>query len=299
MSYCIYLRKSRKDLESESQNTEDTLLRHEQSLVAFAKQQGLFIERIYREIVSGETIQSRPVMQHLLSEVQAGLWEGVLVMEIERLARGDTIDQGLIARSFRYSNTKIITPLKTYHPDNPFDQEYFEFHLFMSRREYLSINRRMQAGRAASVLEGKFASNVPPYGYRREKLLHQKGFQLVPDPCEAPAIPLIFTAYAKEGASLAEICHLLTAQGFSPRRSKRFSCASVRDILKNPVYIGKLRWNYRKTMAVFEQGDVKKIRPRQPNYLIADGLHEPLIESSLFESAQKRMLERKNSPTWK
>ena len=45
-------------------------------------------EAIYREIVSGETIASRPVMQQVLSEVEQGLWSGAFVMEIERLARG-------------------------------------------------------------------------------------------------------------------------------------------------------------------------------------------------------------------
>lgn len=45
--------------------------------------------------MSGETIAARPVMQQLLHEVEQNLWDGVLVMEVERLARGDTIDQEL------------------------------------------------------------------------------------------------------------------------------------------------------------------------------------------------------------
>lgn len=36
----------------------------------------------------------------------------MLVMEVERLARGDAIDQGIVAQTFKYSNTKIITPIK-------------------------------------------------------------------------------------------------------------------------------------------------------------------------------------------
>ena len=68
--------------------------------------------------MSGETIAARPVMQQLLIEIEQNVWSGVLVMEIERLARGDTIDQGIVAQAFKYSNTKIITPLKTYDPTN-------------------------------------------------------------------------------------------------------------------------------------------------------------------------------------
>ena len=80
-------------------------------------------------------------------------------MEVERLARGDTIDQGIVAQTFKFSDTKIITPIKTYNPNNEFDEEYFEFGLFMSRREYKTINRRLQRGRMASVKDGKYVAN--------------------------------------------------------------------------------------------------------------------------------------------
>ena len=47
------------------------------------------------------------------------------MVEVERLARGDTKDQGTIAEAFKYTNTKIITPTKIYDPQNEFDEEYF------------------------------------------------------------------------------------------------------------------------------------------------------------------------------
>ena len=156
MSYCIYLRKSRKDLEAEQHGEGETLARHESALLSLAKSRSLIIGAVYREVVSGETISARPVMQQLLHEVEAGMWSGVLVMEVERLARGDTIDQGIVQRAFQYSNTLIVTPMKTYDPANEFDQEYFEFGLFMSRREYAAIKRRMQSGRYAAVRDPYF-----------------------------------------------------------------------------------------------------------------------------------------------
>ena len=150
--YLIYLRKSRSDLEAEAHGEGETLSRHEHTLLELAKRQHLNVTDIYREVVSGDTIAARPMMQRVLSEVEQGVWSGVLVMEVERLARGDTIDQGIIAQTFKFSGTKIITPIKTYDPDNEFDEEYFEFGLFMSRREYKIINRRLQRGRLASAV---------------------------------------------------------------------------------------------------------------------------------------------------
>ena len=151
MPYCLYVRKSRADAEAEARGEGETLARHTNTLLELAKLRHLDITQIYREIVSGETIAARPVMQQLLSEVEQGMWDGVLVMEVERLARGDTVDQGIVAQTFKFSNTKIITPVKDYDPNNEFDEEYFEFGLFMSRREYKTINRRLQRGQSSSL----------------------------------------------------------------------------------------------------------------------------------------------------
>ena len=134
MPYAIYLRKSRKDRDLDTQSGEDTLSRHRTQLLTLADSMTLPIGHIYQEVVSGETIAARPEMRRLLDAVEQNAWEGVLVMEVERLARGDTIDQGVVFQAFRYSGTKIITPSKVYDPENEFDEEYFEFGLFMSRR---------------------------------------------------------------------------------------------------------------------------------------------------------------------
>lgn len=175
LQYCMYLRKSRTDLEAEARGEGETLKRHEKILLELARKMNINITQIYREVVSGESIAARPVMQELLSDVEKGLWDGVFVVEVERLARGDTMDQGLVAQTFKYSHTKIITPLKIYDPSNEFDEEYFEFGLFMSQREYKTINRRLQRGRLQSVKEGKFVGSVAPYGYKRKNL------KMIPD----------------------------------------------------------------------------------------------------------------------
>lgn len=121
--YAIYLRKSRKDLELEAMGEGETLARHKNALLELAQKKELKIAKIYEEMVSGESIEDRPQIQELLNEVIAGKYRGVLVMEIERLARGNTRDQGEIAEAFWGSETLIITPSKTYDPTNEFDEE--------------------------------------------------------------------------------------------------------------------------------------------------------------------------------
>ena len=77
MSYCIYLRKSRADKELCSE--EEVLKRHETTLLELAKNRSYNITKIFREVVSGETLAARPQMQQLLSEVENGLWKVFLL----------------------------------------------------------------------------------------------------------------------------------------------------------------------------------------------------------------------------
>lgn len=291
MSYCMYLRKSRTDLEAELQGEGETLTRHENILLNLARKQKLIVTAIYKEVVSGETISARPVMQQLLTEIEQGSWEGVLVIEIERLARGDTIDQGIVSQAFKYSNTKIITPMKIYDPNNEYDEEYFEFGLFMSRREYKTINRRLQRGRLESVKEGKYLGSIAPYGYKRKKLDKEKGYTLEVVSEEAEVVKLIFDMYAKQNKGIGLITRYLNSLEIKPRKADVWVIATIQDILKNPIYIGKIKWNSRPTSKNVVDGKVIKHRKRnkKEDIILVDGLHESIIEEQLFNSVQESL----------
>ncbi len=286
----MYLRKSRSDLKPGAA-AEDILSRHEQTLRELAAQQGIMVDAVYREVVSGENIAGRPMMQRLLSEVESGMWEGVLVMEIERLARGNTVDQGIIIQSFLCSGTKIITPMKVYSPEDEFDEEYFEFSLFMSRREYKTINRRMQRGRLSSVKEGKFVGSVPPYGYQKHKLPDQKGYTLTPIPAQAEVVRYIFTAYTS-GQTAKAIAAALNAKGICTAKGNLWKQNAILDLLKNPVYIGKIRWNARKIKKSTHMGQTVIHRPHNEQAIIAEGMHPAIVEEALFMEAAKRFHKR-------
>jgi len=290
--YCIYLRKSRADAEAEARGEGETLARHEKILLELARKLNIDIVKIYREIVSGETIASRPVVQQLLSDVEQCIWKGVLVMEVERLARGDTIDQGIVAQTFKYTGTKIITPLKTYDPNNEYDEEYFEFGLFMSRREYKTINRRLQGGRLRSVKEGKYVGNKPPYGYVRKKLVKEKGYTLEPHPEQAKVVRLIFDLYTgPERLGVSKIVRRLNEMKIPTVSGGPWVPETVQNILHNPVYIGKIRWNARPVIKKMVNGQLVKERPRAKDALIVDGIHKPIIDIQTWKTAQEYLSE--------
>ncbi|MDD4797720.1 MAG: recombinase family protein [Eubacteriales bacterium] len=303
--YCLYLRKSRSDLAAEARGEGESLARHEGILMRLAKSRGYTIGAVYKEIVSGDTIAARPVVQHLLREVEQGKWRGVLVVEVERLARGETIDQGVVAQTFKYSNTLIITPLKIYDPNNEFDEEYFEFGLFMSRREYKTINRRLQQGRAAASMEGKYVGSRCPFGYRRVLLQSVKGITLEIVPEEAQIVKMIFDFYLHGtvndqgkpvACGYAHITRLLNASNLPAARSKRWSPATIAGMLRNPIYTGKIRWNHRPQVKAMSDGEIVTSRPRNPECLLMPGLHEPIISDEQFAAVATKIQRRGHAP---
>lgn len=320
--YFMYLRKSRADREPNSpgpwanpprehgsetdsslqdgQETADPLARQEAILRSLAARLKLPIHRIYREIVSGESLANRPEIRRMLLDMEEGSCAGVLVTEIERLARGDALDQGWILRAFRYTNVKIITPSKIYDPLDEADEEFFEFGLFMSRREYKTIVRRLNAGRKAAAREGRYLAPDAPYGYERVLLPEGRGFTLKPVAKEAQTVQMIYDLYLHgrngEACGFRKVAACLDALHIPPRKSLSWSPSSIRDILKNETYTGRIVWQKRREITALEQGILKKRRIASKDYLCAAGLHEAIISEQQFEEAAALMASRKNPP---
>ena len=82
--YCIYLRKSRADLEAEAHGEGETLSRHKTALLELARRMGITISATYEEIVSGETIIGANVFKDFFAGIRdivggrAGSYESVL-----------------------------------------------------------------------------------------------------------------------------------------------------------------------------------------------------------------------------
>ena len=308
MMYSIYLRKSRRDIEAEQRGEGETLARHRVMLTELAARRGLPIGRIYQEIVSGDTISDRPVMQELLRDVQAGQWAGVLVAEIERLARGDTIDQGIVAQAFKFSGTHIITPTRDYDPDDEADEEYFEFGLFMSRREYKTTRRRLQAGRLASVKEGKYMGTRPPFGYERYKLKGEKGWSLRIVPEKAEIVRMIFSLYlhgrditvngqtVHEDMGAQKIANLLRKMGLKTDLGNEWTADKIRKMLQNVAYIGKVQW-YQKETKIRVQGG-QRVKSRQPSdrHIVVDGRHAAIIDMDTWNAVQTAFAAHQKGP---
>lgn len=293
--YLAYIRKSRYDRDYAELSIEETLKRHRSELEAYAKSQNIIIAEFFEEVVSGESLSERPEMQRLLHIVEQGCVKGVLCMDPDRLSRGNSIDQGIVTQTFKYSNTKIITPYKTYDPANEYDEEYFEFNLFMSRKEYMIINRRLERGRKRSAAEGRFMGGAAPYGYKRVKIVGDKGYTLEIVPEEAEIVRYLYRTYIEQGIGFRKLAELLNEMNVPTRTGVPWSDAVVSVILHNVVYTGKIRVSHKKTVKKLENGVVKKHRFYDFNCPVYDGLHEAIIDEETFAKVQEvRFINNKN-----
>ncbi|MGX4600295.1 recombinase family protein [Faecalimicrobium sp. JNUCC 81] len=288
MKTAIYLRKSRADEEAEKRGEYETLSRHRSALLKIAREKNLNIVEIKEELVSGESISYRPKMMELLEEVKQGMYDAVLVMDIDRLGRGNMQDQGLILDTFKKSKTKIITPRKIYDLSNEFDEEYSEFEAFMARKELKLITRRMQRGRIKSVEEGKFIASSAPYGYKFEYINGNKDRILVIDEEKSTVVKIIYDMYL-QGIGAYKISNYLNELGYRTTTGRTWYEKGIRDIIKNKVYCGYVVWN----KVERKRNSSRKTPDREVH---AKGNHKAIISESDWNKAQSIRLKRSISP---
>lgn len=272
----MYLRKSRADDPHET--AEETLRRHEDTLRQLAAREGIEIVAVYREVVSGDRLSARKQMQRLLNDCEDGGFDRVLCMDIDRLGRGSMAEQGYILDTLKFAGVRIVTPRKVYDLNNDLDETYSEFESFMARQELKLIKRRLQRGVRRTAEEGGFLS-LPPYGYQRA-VVHGRP-SLAPVAEEAEAVRLIFTWYTREGIGCQQIADRLHDMGYLPRRAAAFGRTAVLDILKNPVYCGRVR------------------RKSADGTLNTEGLHPPIVSEQDFDEAAAIRRARAHPPTAK
>lgn len=297
-AYIIYLRKSRTDNPNES--VEEVLAKHEEILQEYAIKHlgGMIPEKcIYREILSGETIDERPEMKKVLELMENPELKAVMVVDPQRLSRGDLEDCGKLVNTLRYSGTQVITPNMTYDLTNKMERKFFEQELLRGN-DFLEYTKEiLLRGRISAVKRGCYIGTRPPFGYDKCKI--GDDHTLKPN-ADAEYIKFIFEEYAS-GTQPQAICYKLDEMGVKPAVSERWSKATVKAILKNVHYIGKVRFNYIRNVKVMEHGQLvqKRLRSEKEEVIIAEGLHPAIVSDELWEKAQGMVDQQTRHDSWK
>lgn len=297
-----YLRKSRSD--DALLTVEEVLQKHESILDDWAERNvggKIPEENKHREVVSGETIDDRPEMVRLLKEIESPRVKAILVVEVQRLSRGDLEDAGRLIKLLRYTNTLVITPQKTYDLRDDYDRDFFERELKRGN-EFLEYSKKiMNRGRLLSVQQGNYIGSVAPYGYKKIWVTEDKKKcpTLEIKENEANVVRMIFDWYIKENMGYTRIANRLDDLGIKPPKGKLWSPPAIKDMLVNIHYIGKVKWNWRKIVTVVEDGEIVQTRPKSSidEYLIFEGKHPAIIDEEIFNASIARHGNNPKSPS--
>lgn len=288
-----YLRKSQSD--DPLLTIEEVLQKHENLLDEWdMKHLGALVpeQNRFREVVSGETIKERPEINKVLRLIESPKYKAVKIVEPQRLTRGDLEDIGRIMKLFKHTNTFIITLDRTYDLRDEYDWTAFETELKRGN-DYLNYYKKIQnRGRLLSVSQGNYLGSSPPYGFNKIKVKDGKREcpTLEEKKEEADIVRLIFDLYVNKDMGCTKICNYLDSLGIKPPKGKYWSPAAMKDKLENVHYIGKVKWNWRKTIDIVENGEFIKTRPKAKigEYLIYEGRHEGIVSEELFNAAQEK-----------
>lgn len=288
-----YLRKSRTD--DPLLSVEEVLAKHETILKEWADKNldaPIPEENIYREIVSGETLADRPEILKVLKQIESPKIKAILTVEVQRLSRGDLEDAGRLIKLLRYTNTLVITPYKTYNLKDEYDRDFFERELKRGN-EYLEYQKKiMNRGRLLSISQGNYLSPVPPYGYDRTVVMDgkKKCPTLKINPQKADAVRMIFDMYVNQDMGLKKICNYLNTHGIKSDKGLNWTASTLKDVIENVTYTGKVRWNRRGSVVSVEDSEITVSRPRakKGEYLVYDGKHEAIISDELFRAAMDK-----------
>ena len=292
----MYLRKSRQDDPNET--VEEVLAKHEIWLQDWAvKNLGYRIpeEYIIREIVSGERISDRPGMITILRAIESPDVGGIICYNPSRLSRGDLLDCGTLITTLRFTSTLVATPSEVYDLENDRQRQYFQDDLLRGSSYLSQVKEVLTLGREIAVTKrGAFIGSVAPYGYKKIKI--GKLCTLEPHETEADVVRMMYDLYLNQDMTFHSIGRKLDSMGIKPRTGICWRDTSIRQIISNHHYDGKVVYGKRKTKTIIENGQQVRKRKRLTDpdqFTVVDGAHPALVDHETFVKANEK---RTNNP---
>lgn len=234
---------------------------------------------------------NRPGLQNLLKNV--GRFDVLVIYDPDRLSRDNALVEATIYNELdnhRIQVTSVSQPLPIVSP-NEYDPRENDT-IYIQRRvsglagglDNRRRTRRLMAGLQAKQKNG-FMVKPRAYGYavRYEQVGENGKPRLLRKTViveeEAATVRAIFQDYIS-GLSTYSIAWGLNRDRILSKNGKLWSSATVRDLLHNPVYCGKVRMNYT------PRKNGKMYRSPRSEWILSDGKHEPIIDEQTYKQTQ-------------
>lgn len=259
-------------------------------LTKFVEFQDMEVVREYCDAgKSGKSITGRPEFTQMLQDVaddRDGV-EYILVFKLSRFGRNaaDVLNSLQYIQDFGVNLICVEDGI-----DSSKDSGKLTITVLSAVAEIERENILVQTmeGRKQKAREGKWNGGQAPFGYTLDS---KKGILIV-NPEEAEIVKIIYDKFVNEGMGLDAVSNYLNQHGYVKKKNRShelnyFTHGLIRKILDNPVYIGKIAYGKSSTEKIKGTRD-QYHRVRNDDFLLAEGLHEAIIDLDLWEGARAK-----------
>lgn len=305
----IYIRVS-----TTQQIDRDSLKTQEERLRLYCKAQGfeIYKNKPYKDEGISAKDTKRPAFEELMKDIEAGRIQVVIVTRLDRVTRSlkDLIE---LMESLQQHNVKLVSLTENIDTTGPMGRFIINLLGSIAQLEREIDSERVSADMHHRALAGKWTGGVVPLGYTTKgKLIRQflaKGFKeeealkeankIAPEKGrlylvkqDAELVRKIYDFYL-EHKSLRRVTHELNKKGIKTPENETWAATSIRRILTNPTYVGKVWYGKRKTDLA--TGKLKNVR--QELWKIVKGEHERIIPEETFERVQALLKQKYMKPS--
>lgn len=243
----------------------------------YAAKEGVMIPDeyvFYDDGISGRTAKKRGDFNRMIATAREKdhPFEVIFVWKFSRFARNQ--EEALVYKNLLRKNGVSVVSVSEPIPEGHFGTLIERIIEWMDEFYSINLGTEVVRGMTEKVTRGE-PTTAPPIGY----IMRDKKYYPDVEGGTAALVREIFERYAN-GEKQRAIALDLGERGVRTRQGNKPENRFVEYILRNPVYIGKLRWSMEGVRAV------SKRDYNNENIMLVDGNHEPIISMELWELVQ-------------
>lgn len=248
-------------------------------IAEFCKYKGWELLDIFSdEGISGAGMNERIGLLKALKLIQNKNIDYLVVWKLSRLSR-KVADVVKITERLDNNNTYLVSIKDNIDTSSPMGKPFLYIASIFAEMERDSMIVQVKGGMAEKAREGRWNGGISPLGY---DLVNK---ELVINEAEAEIVKKIYSDYLK-GEGYKTIAKNLNDKGYKTRKDFPFSGNSIKDILRNPTYAGKIRWGKLKNWGK-KNADGERKREYNDDMIIVDGIHQAIIDLETFKQVQE------------
>lgn len=247
----------------------------------------------------------RPSFKKMLSDIDEGKINLVIVKDLSRFGR-NYVEAGMYVQRFTDSNIRFIAADDNYDSLVNSDDLLFPIKNVVNEMYARDVSKKTKAAKKAKARDGQFIGSKAPFGY---KIDPNDRHHLIVDEPVAQVVKRIFRL-ASEGVGYNKMAKIFREEKvLTPiayfnlnnpdyfksdywRKEFDWHVTSIRAILNNEVYLGKLVYGKQRNKSMKSK---EKVRNPKEDWIVVENCHEPIITQELWDTVHK-ILNAKHRP---